>query len=86
MPVKKQQIDSDDLNYQYLPRLTIENTDELIQQTAELSAAIRRYLPGLISGKDVGTLAMSESGSGSDVVSMRLRAERKGDRFILSTR
>jgi isovaleryl-CoA dehydrogenase len=38
----------------------------------------RRYLPKLISGENVGALAMSEPGSGSDVVSMRLRAERKG--------
>src|SRR5881628_1839358 len=38
----------------------------------------RRYLPKLISGEHVGALAMSESGSGSDVVSMRLRADRRG--------
>ncbi|OYU71628.1 MAG: acyl-CoA dehydrogenase [Alphaproteobacteria bacterium PA2] len=44
----------------------------------------RRYLPGLISGDHVGSLAMSEAGSGSDVVSMRLKAERKGDRFVLN--
>jgi isovaleryl-CoA dehydrogenase len=44
----------------------------------------RRYLPRLISGEHVGALAMSESGSGSDVVSMRLRAEKKGDRYILN--
>ncbi|MDA0664625.1 MAG: isovaleryl-CoA dehydrogenase, partial [Proteobacteria bacterium] len=44
----------------------------------------RRYLPKLISGEHVGALAMSESGAGSDVVSMRLRAERKGDRYILN--
>jgi isovaleryl-CoA dehydrogenase len=44
----------------------------------------RRYLPKLISGEHVGSLAMSESGAGSDVVSMRLRADRKGDRFILN--
>jgi isovaleryl-CoA dehydrogenase len=44
----------------------------------------RRYLPGLISGQHVGSLAMSESGSGSDVVSMSLRAEKKGDRYILN--
>ena len=44
----------------------------------------RRYLPGLISGEHVGALAMSEAGAGSDVVSMRLRAERKGDRFLLN--
>jgi isovaleryl-CoA dehydrogenase len=44
----------------------------------------RRYLPGLISGEQVGSLAMSEAGSGSDVVSMRLRAERRGDRYVLN--
>ena len=44
----------------------------------------RRYLPKLISGEHVGALAMSESGSGSDVVSMRLRAERRGDAFVLN--
>jgi isovaleryl-CoA dehydrogenase len=44
----------------------------------------RRYLPKLISGEHVGALAMSEAGSGSDVVSMRLRADKKGDRFILN--
>ncbi len=44
----------------------------------------RRYLPDLISGKALGALAMSESGAGSDVVSMRLRAEKKGDRYILN--
>jgi len=44
----------------------------------------RRYLPGLISGEHVGALAMSEPGAGSDVVSMRLRAERRGERFVLN--
>jgi isovaleryl-CoA dehydrogenase len=44
----------------------------------------RRYLPNLISGKAVGSLAMSEPGSGSDVVSMKLKAEKKGDRWILN--
>lgn len=44
----------------------------------------RKYLPRLISGEHVGALAMSEPGAGSDVVSMRLRADRKGDRFILN--
>ena len=44
----------------------------------------RRYLPGLISGEHVGALAMSEPGAGSDVVSMRTRADRKGDRFVLN--
>ncbi len=44
----------------------------------------RRYLPRLISGEHVGALAMSEAGSGSDVVSMKLRAERRGDRFVLN--
>ena len=43
-----------------------------------------RYLPKLISGEHVGALAMSEPGAGSDVVSMRLRAERKADRYILN--
>ncbi len=43
-----------------------------------------RYLPKLISGEHVGALAMSESGAGSDVVSMRLRAERRGDQYILN--
>ena len=43
-----------------------------------------RYLPKLISGEHVGSLAMSEPGSGSDVVSMRTRAEKKGDRYILN--
>ena len=44
----------------------------------------KRYLPKLISGEHVGALAMSESGSGSDVVSMKLRADRRGDRFVLN--
>jgi isovaleryl-CoA dehydrogenase len=44
----------------------------------------RKYLPKLVSGEHVGALAMSESGSGSDVVSMRLRADRRGDRYILN--
>jgi isovaleryl-CoA dehydrogenase len=43
----------------------------------------RRYLPKLIAGEFIGALAMSESGSGSDVVSMRLRAQDKGDHFVL---
>ncbi|MGD1878482.1 MAG: isovaleryl-CoA dehydrogenase [Kiloniellaceae bacterium] len=44
----------------------------------------RRYLPGLISGEQVGALAMSEPGAGSDVVGMRPRADRKGDRYVLN--
>ncbi|KAL1935142.1 hypothetical protein VTP01DRAFT_4282 [Rhizomucor pusillus] len=44
----------------------------------------KKYLPKLISGEHVGALAMSEPGSGSDVVSMKLRAEKKGDRYILN--
>ena len=44
----------------------------------------RRYLPKLISGEHVGTLAMSEPEAGSDVVSMRLRAEMQGDRYVLN--
>ena len=43
-----------------------------------------RYLPGLISGESLGALAMSEPGAGSDVVSMKLRAEDHGDVFILN--
>jgi isovaleryl-CoA dehydrogenase len=44
----------------------------------------RRYLPRLISGEHVGALAMSEAGAGSDVVGMKLRAEKKGDRYVLN--
>src|SRR5471030_251808 len=44
----------------------------------------RRYLPGLISGEHVGALAMSEAGAGSDVVSMKLRAEAHGERYVLN--
>jgi isovaleryl-CoA dehydrogenase len=44
----------------------------------------RRHLPRLISGEHVGSLAMSEAGAGSDVVSMRLRAELRGDRYVLN--
>ena len=44
----------------------------------------RKYLPKLVSGEHVGALAMSEPGAGSDVVSMRLRAERRGDRYVLN--
>ncbi|MFC5583925.1 isovaleryl-CoA dehydrogenase [Nitratireductor kimnyeongensis] len=43
-----------------------------------------RYLPALCSGETVGALAMSETGAGSDVVSMRLRAEKRNDRFVLN--
>ena len=43
-----------------------------------------RYLPGLISGAQVGALAMSEAGAGSDVVSMKLRAEKRNDRYVLN--
>jgi isovaleryl-CoA dehydrogenase len=44
----------------------------------------RRYLPKLISGEHVGALAMSEAGSGSDVVSMSTRADKRGDRYVLN--
>jgi len=44
----------------------------------------QRYLPKLISGEHVGALAMSEAGAGSDVISMRLRAEKRGDRYVLN--
>src|SRR5439155_3851377 len=42
------------------------------------------YLPKLVSGEHVGALAMSEPGAGSDVVGMRLKAERRGERYILN--
>jgi isovaleryl-CoA dehydrogenase len=44
----------------------------------------QRYLPELVSGEHVGALAMSEPGAGSDVVGMKLRADRKGDRYLLN--
>jgi len=44
----------------------------------------RRYLPKLISGEHMGSLAMSEAGSGSDVVSMRLKAEKRGETYVLN--
>ena len=44
----------------------------------------RHYLPKLVSGEHLGALAMSEPGAGSDVVSMKLRAEKRGDRFVLN--
>lgn len=43
-----------------------------------------KYLPTLISGDHVGALAMSEAGSGSDVVSMKLKADLKGDHYVLN--
>ncbi len=48
------------------------------------AAQKRKYLPKLISGEHVGALAMSEPNSGSDVVSMKLRADKKGDRYVLN--
>src|SRR5216684_4628848 len=44
----------------------------------------RKYLPKLISGEHVGSLAMSEPGAGSDVVSMKTRADKRGDRYVLN--
>ncbi|MEJ2175801.1 MAG: acyl-CoA dehydrogenase family protein, partial [bacterium] len=44
----------------------------------------KQYLPKLVSGESIGALAMSEPGAGSDVVSMRLRAERRGERYVLN--
>jgi isovaleryl-CoA dehydrogenase len=44
----------------------------------------RRYLPKLVSGEHVGALAMSEPGAGSDVVGMRTRADKRGDRYVLN--
>jgi isovaleryl-CoA dehydrogenase len=48
------------------------------------AAQKQKYLPRLVSGEHVGALAMSEPGAGSDVVGMRLRAERRGDRYVLN--
>lgn len=48
------------------------------------AAQKKKYLPKLISGEHVGALAMSEPNAGSDVVSMKLRADRKGDRYVLN--
>ncbi|MES2184492.1 MAG: isovaleryl-CoA dehydrogenase [Pseudomonadota bacterium] len=48
------------------------------------AAQKQRYLPRLVSGEHVGALAMSEPNAGSDVVSMQLRAEKKGDRYVLN--
>ncbi|MGI9246285.1 MAG: isovaleryl-CoA dehydrogenase [Steroidobacteraceae bacterium] len=48
------------------------------------AAQKQRYLPRLIDGTHLGSLAMSEPGSGSDVMSMRLRAERRGDHYVLN--
>ncbi|MFD2172521.1 acyl-CoA dehydrogenase family protein [Rhodobacter lacus] len=44
----------------------------------------RKYLPGLVAGTQIGALAMSESGAGSDVVGMKLRAEKRGDTYVLN--
>ncbi|NMG74464.1 isovaleryl-CoA dehydrogenase [Aromatoleum diolicum] len=48
------------------------------------AAQKQKYLPKLISGEHVGALAMSEPNAGSDVVSMKLRADKKGDRYVLN--
>ena len=48
------------------------------------AAQKKKYLPKLVSGEHVGALAMSEPEAGSDVVSMKLRAEKKGDRYVLN--
>jgi len=48
------------------------------------AAQKKRYLPKLISGEHVGALAMSEPGAGSDVVGMKTRADKKGDRYVLN--
>src|SRR6266567_1053086 len=48
------------------------------------AAQRKKYLPKLVSGEHVGALAMSEPGAGSDVVGMRLKAERRGDHYLLN--
>lgn len=62
------------------------HTNLCINQIARwgTKAQKEKYLPGLISGDHLGALAMSEPGSGSDVVSMRLRAEKHNDRYVLN--
>jgi isovaleryl-CoA dehydrogenase len=57
-----------------------------VNQIHRIGTAVQkaRFLPGLVSGERVGALAMSETGAGSDVVSMKLRAERRGDRYVLN--
>jgi len=50
----------------------------------EKQAQKLRYLPKLISGENIGALAMSEPNSESDIISMKLRAEKKGDLFFLN--
>ena len=57
-----------------------------VNQIAKNGSAAQkaRYLPGLVAGESVGALAMSETGAGSDVVSMRLRAEKRGERYVLN--
>ncbi len=47
-------------------------------------AQLKKYLPALLSGEHVGALAMSEANAGSDVVSMKLRADKKGNKYILN--
>src|SRR3954462_14888605 len=49
-------------------------------------AQCQKHLPDLVSGTKVGSLAMSESSAGSDVVSMQLRADKKGDHYVLNGR
>src|SRR5207302_4896201 len=49
-------------------------------------AQCARYLPRLVSGEHVGALAMSEPGAGSDIVAMQLRAEKRGDGYVLNGR
>src|SRR2546427_4401512 len=48
------------------------------------AAQKKKYLPKLVSGEHVGALAMSEPGAGSDVVGMKLKAERRGERYLLN--
>jgi alkylation response protein AidB-like acyl-CoA dehydrogenase len=53
-------------------------------QAQRQRSAKQKYLPKLISGEHIGALAMSEPNAGSDVVSMKLRADFKGDRWVLN--
>ncbi|NXT29112.1 IVD protein, partial [Syrrhaptes paradoxus] len=56
--------------------------NQLVRHGSEAQKS--KYLPKLISGEHIGALAMSEPNAGSDVVSMKLRADKKGDRFVLN--
>jgi isovaleryl-CoA dehydrogenase len=69
-----------------LKQLTLAHSNLCVNQIVRNASKAQKekYIPKLISGDHVGALAMSEAGSGSDVVSMKLRADKKGDKYILN--